>query len=61
MFAALSRAVADARSGNPAAVQRAEAMLSSALSTYARDLRHDPGVGIIYVDQELEADSTIGG
>jgi len=50
----LSRAVADARSGNPAAVQRAEAMLSSAFVTYARDLRHDPGVGVVYVDQELK-------
>ena len=49
----LARATAEARSGNPAAVQRAEAMLSSAFVGYARDLRHDPGVGIIYVDQEL--------
>jgi murein L,D-transpeptidase YcbB/YkuD len=50
----LARAAADARSGNPAAVQRAEAMLSSAFVAYARDLRHDPGVGIVYVDQELK-------
>jgi L,D-transpeptidase YcbB len=50
---ALSRAVADARTGNPAAIQRAEAMLSGALVAYARDLRHDPGIGIIYVDREL--------
>jgi murein L,D-transpeptidase YcbB/YkuD len=50
----LARAVADARTGNPAAVQRAEAMLSSAFVAYARDLRHDPGVGIIYVDPELK-------
>ena len=50
----VSRAVADARSGNPAAVQRAEAMLSGAFVTYARDLRHDPGVGVVYVDQELK-------
>jgi len=50
----ISRAVADARSGNPAAVQRAEAMLSGAFVTYARDLRHDPGVGVVYVDKELK-------
>jgi murein L,D-transpeptidase YcbB/YkuD len=49
----LQRAVADARTGNPAAIPRAEAMLSSAFVTYARDLRHDPGIGIIYVDKEL--------
>ncbi len=49
----LARAVATARSGDPAAVQRAEAQLSAAFVAYARDLRHDPGVGIIYVDQEL--------
>jgi murein L,D-transpeptidase YcbB/YkuD len=29
-------------------------MLSSAFVTYARDLRHDPGVGVVYVDQELK-------
>src|SRR5437763_6869775 len=29
-------------------------MLSNAFVAYARDLRHDPGVGIIYVDQELK-------
>ena len=50
----LSRAVDQARSGDPTAVQRAEAMLSSAFVQYARDLKHDPGVGIIYVDAELK-------
>jgi L,D-transpeptidase YcbB len=49
----LSRAAAEARSGDPAAVQRAEAMFSTAFVAYARDLRHDPGIGIIYVDPEL--------
>jgi murein L,D-transpeptidase YcbB/YkuD len=49
---ALSRAVQDAQTGNPAAVQRAEAMLSEALVAYARDQKRDPG-GIIYVDREL--------
>ena len=51
---ALQSAVAQARSGNPAAIQRAEVLLSQAFVTYARDVRHDPGVGIIYVDQELK-------
>ena len=49
----VARAVQAARSGDPGAVQRAEAMLSQAFVAYARDLRHDPGVGIIYVDSEL--------
>src|SRR5579884_1886891 len=50
---ALERAIADARSGNPAAVQRAEAMLSATFVAYVQDLKHDPGIGIIYVDKEL--------
>jgi murein L,D-transpeptidase YcbB/YkuD len=50
----LERAIADARSGNPAAIRRAEAMLSGAFVSFARDQRHDPGVGIIYVDPELK-------
>ena len=50
----LERAVTDARSGNGAAIQRAEAMLSAAFVTYVQDSRHDPGVGIIYVDPELK-------
>ena len=49
----LDRAIADARSGDPAAIQRAEAMLSAAFGVYAQDLKHDPGTGIIYVDHEL--------
>ncbi len=50
----LERAVQDARSGNPVAIQRAEVMLSAALVAYARDQKHDPNVGIIYVDPELK-------
>ena len=49
---ALARAVEDARTRNPAAIQRAEVMLSAAFVAYARDQKHDPG-GIIYVDPEL--------
>ena len=48
----LTRALNDAR-GNPGATQRAEMMLSEAFVAYARDQKHDPGVGIIYVDPEL--------
>jgi len=50
----LSRAVQDAQRGNPAAVQRAEAMLSAAFVAYARDQKHDPNIGIVYVDPELK-------
>jgi murein L,D-transpeptidase YcbB/YkuD len=51
---ALDRAVAQARTGDSGAVQRADALLSEAFVTYAQDLRHDPAVGIIYVDNELK-------
>lgn len=50
----LERAIQDARSGNPAAIQRAEVMLSASLVQYARDQKHDPNVGIIYVDPQLK-------
>jgi murein L,D-transpeptidase YcbB/YkuD len=49
----LSRAVQAAQSGNPAAVQQAEALLSTAFVQYVRDLKHDPQIGVIYVDSEL--------
>jgi len=51
---ALTRALQDVRSGNPAAIQRAEVLFSQAFVTYARDLKHDPGIGVIYVDPELK-------
>jgi len=50
----LQRAVSDVRTGSPAAIQRAEALFSAAFVAYARDLKHDPAVGIIYVDKELK-------
>ena len=50
----LARAVQAAASGNPIAVQQAEAMLSTAFVAYVRDLKHDPGMGVIYVDSELK-------
>ena len=49
----LARALEDARSGDPGAVRRADAMLSAAFVAYARDQRHDPG-GILYVDPQLK-------
>jgi murein L,D-transpeptidase YcbB/YkuD len=49
----LTRALGAARTGDPGAIQRAEVMLSQAFIAYARDIEHDPGVGVIYVDQEL--------
>jgi len=51
---AVARAVEDARTGDPGAVQRAEVMLSAAFVAYARDLKHDPHIGIIYVDPQLK-------
>src|SRR4051794_204058 len=50
----LAKAVSAASSGNPAAVQRAEVMLSQAFVAYVRDTHRDPNVGIIYVDSELK-------
>ena len=49
----LSRGV-EAAAANPAARQQAEHMLNQALVAYVRDSRHDPNVGIIYVDAELK-------
>src|SRR5947209_4600236 len=49
----VERAVQDAYRGAPGAMQRAEAMLSAAFVAYARDQKHDPRIGIIYVDPEL--------
>jgi len=50
----LSRLVQAAQRGDPAAVRQGEAMLSAAFVRYVRDLKHDPGLGIVYVDPELK-------
>jgi len=50
---ALARAVQAASTGNPGAIQQAEAMLRTAFVAYVRDQRDDPG-GVIYVDPELK-------
>jgi len=50
----LARLVQAAQRGNPEAIRQAEARLSNAFVTYVRDQKHDPRVGVIYVDQELK-------
>lgn len=50
---ALARAARGAWGGDPAAVRRADMMLSHALVDYVRDLRRPGNVGVIYVDPEL--------
>jgi murein L,D-transpeptidase YcbB/YkuD len=50
----LARAVGDASRGDPVARQRAEMMLSEAFVAYADDTKHDPHVGIVYVDPALK-------
>lgn len=51
---ALQRELDAARTGNPAAIQRAEMDLSLAFAAYVHDTKRDPGVGIVYVDRELK-------
>lgn len=51
--AAIADALAAARSGDIRAVNRAEELISRAFVAYARDLRRDPKIGIVYVDREL--------
>ena len=51
--AAIAEALAAARSGDIRAVNRAEELISRAFVAYARDLRRDPNIGIVYVDREL--------
>ena len=50
---ALSRAIADARSGNRKAMRRADMLLSQTFVAYVRDLRRPANVGTIFVDQNL--------
>ena len=50
----LARLIGAAQRGDPNAIREAEARLSQAFVTYVRDQKHDPRVGIIYVDQELK-------
>ena len=51
---ALQQAVAAGRLGNPKDVERADRKLSEAFVAYMRDLKRDPGLGILYVDASLK-------
>ena len=50
----LRSAVLEASKGKPKAIERADRLMSEAFVAYVRDLRRDPGVGIIYVDADLK-------
>ena len=49
----LAGLVGAASRGDPRALQQAQAALNNAFVAYVRDQRHDPKVGVIYVDPEL--------
>jgi L,D-transpeptidase YcbB len=49
----LGRLIGAASAGDPNARRQAEQALSAAFVAYVRDQKHDPNVGIIYVDREL--------
>ena len=51
--AALQQALQAARGGKRKLVERADQQLSEAFVAYVRDLKHDPGLGILYVDPDL--------
>jgi len=51
---ALQQALQASRSGNKRDVQNADRMLSDAFVAYVSDLRSDPGLGILYVDESLK-------
>jgi murein L,D-transpeptidase YcbB/YkuD len=51
---ALQQALQASRSGNKKGVQSADRMLSDAFVAYVSDLRSDPGLGILYVDDALK-------
>ena len=49
----LTRLVGAASAGDPNARRQAEQALNSAFVAFVRDQKHDPNVGIVYVDREL--------
>ena len=53
-IAQLEKAVRSARKGSPAALRKADMMLSQAFVAYVRDLKRTPPVGIVWVDPELK-------
>jgi murein L,D-transpeptidase YcbB/YkuD len=50
----LQQALDKARGGKKKDVEAADRMLSAAFVSYVSDLNHDPGLGILYVDQALK-------
>ena len=50
----IQQALQAASRGDRKAVAQADRLLSEAFVAYARDLRRDPGLGVIYVDAELK-------
>lgn len=50
----LQQAMATARLGKPKDIERADRMLSEAFVAYMRDLKRDPGLGVLYVDPSLK-------
>jgi murein L,D-transpeptidase YcbB/YkuD len=51
---ALHEMLAKARGGDAKAVQAADQQLSETFAAYVRDLRKDPGIGILYVEPQLK-------
>jgi murein L,D-transpeptidase YcbB/YkuD len=51
--ASLQAALESARSGKRKEIGRADEQLSEAFVAYVRDMRRDPGIGILYVDPDL--------
>ena len=51
---ALNEALRRASRGDRKAVARADQQLSEAFAAYVRDLRADPGLGVLYVDPQLK-------
>ena len=47
------KAMLDTSKGKPKAIERADRLLSDAFVAYVRDMRRDPGAGVIYVDPDL--------
>jgi murein L,D-transpeptidase YcbB/YkuD len=52
--AEIQAALDAARSGKHQEIDRADRLLSEAFGAYVRDLRRDPGIGILYVDPDLK-------
>lgn len=52
--AGLQQAIDAARNGKKKKVDEADRRLSAAFVAYVADLRHDPGVGVTYVDADLK-------